>query len=78
VTKELSKSRFSLRMQVIENTGIKYRKASGFCNHPLLSLRLSYWVIARSQLHGYLRPRKIGHAGNEFVLNEGLLTKGSS
>ena len=29
-------------------------------NHPLLSLRLSYWVIARSQLHGYLRPRKIG------------------
>ena len=25
------------------------------CNHPLLSLRLLYWVIARSQLHGYLR-----------------------
>jgi len=50
-------------------------------NQPLLSLRLSYWVIARSQLPGYLRPRKIGGypcCYKEFVLNEGLPMKGAS
>jgi len=30
------------------------------CNHGLFSLRLSSWVIARCQLHEYLRPRKMG------------------
>ena len=43
-----------------EPIAVNYELFTWYCNHPLLSLCLSYWVIARSQLHGYLRPRKIG------------------